>query len=125
MASGVRISLSNAEGYAWHRGSISSPDVTELGFTMTSIARGAEPALSELHRQQMLAELSGWHVETVIVGPMVHRDRVVAFISWLLQRPPTPVATSSSGRYASALRPRCTGGRSTRGTAERMSERRE
>jgi hypothetical protein len=89
-ASGFRFQM--PEGYAWHRGSTSSPDVTELGFTMTSIARGAEPLLTEPQRQQMLAELSSWRVTTVVVGRMDHRDRIVAFFSWLLQRPPTPIA---------------------------------
>jgi hypothetical protein len=89
-ASGFRFQM--PEGYAWHRGSTSSPDVTELGFTMSSIARGAKPSLSEPERQQMLAELSRWRVETIIVGPMPHRDRIVEFFSWLLQRPPTDVA---------------------------------
>ena len=89
-ASGFRFQM--PEGYAWHRGSTSSPDVTELGFTMSSIARGAEPSLGEPERQQMLGELSRWRVETVVVGPMVHHDRVIAFFSWLLQGPPAQVA---------------------------------
>jgi hypothetical protein len=80
------------EGYAWHRGSTSSPDESQLGFTMASIARGAEPTVNEADRQQLLAELSRWRVTTVIVGPMAHRDRIVAFFSWLFARPPTSVA---------------------------------
>jgi hypothetical protein len=80
------------EGYAWHRGATSSPDASQLGFTMTSIGRGSQPLLDETQRQQMLAELSNWRVTTVIVGPMAHRDRVVAFVSWLLLSPPTAVA---------------------------------
>jgi hypothetical protein len=80
------------EGYAWHRGATSSPDASQLGFTMTSIGRGSQPLLDETQRRQMLAELSNWRVATVIVGPMAHRDRVVAFFSWLLLSPPTAVA---------------------------------
>jgi hypothetical protein len=59
---------------------------------MTSIARGAQPSLGVPERQQMLAELSNWRVTTIIVGPMAYRDRMVAFLSWLFERPPMSVA---------------------------------
>jgi hypothetical protein len=89
-ASGFRFQM--PEGYAWHRGLTSSPEPTQLGFTMTSIARGAQPSLGAPERQLMLAELSSWRVTTIIVGPMAYRDRMVAFLSWLFARPPTSVA---------------------------------
>jgi hypothetical protein len=89
-ASGFRFQM--PEGYAWHRGLTSSPAPTQLGFTMTSIARGAQPSLGVPERQQMLAELSNWRVTTIIVGPMAYRDRMVAFLSWLFERPPMSVA---------------------------------
>jgi len=73
-----------------------------------------EPALSELHRQQMLAELSGWHVETVIVGPCPpdSRRRVHQRLCSVLHAPSRRRALDV--RFGPA--PRCTGGRSTRGT---------
>lgn len=89
-ASGFRFQM--PEGYAWHRGLTSSPEATQLGFTMTSIARGGELSLSAPQRQQMLAELANWRVTTVIVGPMAHRDRMVTFFNWLLGGPPTLAA---------------------------------
>jgi hypothetical protein len=89
-ASGFRFQM--PEGYAWHRGLTSSPEATQLGFAMTSIARGAELSPSAIQRHEMLAELANWRVTTVIVGPMAHRDRMVTFFSWLLGNPPTTMA---------------------------------
>jgi len=89
-ASGFRFQM--PEGYAWHRGATSSPESTQLGFAMASIAVGVEPAVSEAQRQQMHAELANWRVRTVIVGPMAHRDRMVAFFSWLFGYAPTPIS---------------------------------
>ncbi|MDQ6773614.1 MAG: hypothetical protein M3024_11590 [Candidatus Dormibacteraeota bacterium] len=39
----------------------------------------------------MLADLSRWRVQTVIVGPMAHQDAAVALVSWVLDRPPEQV----------------------------------
>jgi hypothetical protein len=41
------------------------------------------PALTDDLRRQVLGDLAAWHVRTIIVGPMPHRDRILAFFTWL------------------------------------------
>jgi hypothetical protein len=39
----------------------------------------------------MRAELTGWNVRTVIVGPMANQDQAIALLTWVIGRPPESV----------------------------------
>lgn len=56
---------------------------------MESIQRGQEPPeLTNARRAEVLADLRGWQVETVVVGPMLNQDRMLAFFNALYRRAP-------------------------------------
>ena len=42
-------------------------------------------------RQKMVDDMAGWHVQTVIVGPMAYQNEAVALYSELLNRQPEAV----------------------------------
>jgi hypothetical protein len=39
----------------------------------------------------MAADLQAWRVHAIVVGPMAHRDRMIALFTELLGRPPEAV----------------------------------
>jgi hypothetical protein len=79
------------EGYAVVPGPSTNPPPTALGTLMVGIEEGASPDVGEALGRQLLADLAGWKVETVIVGPMPHQDEMLRLFTGLLGRPPTPV----------------------------------
>ena len=52
---------------------------------------GVIPAETEDERHRLLGELRGNDVSIIIVGPMRRQAEAIAFVSWLLERGPTPV----------------------------------
>jgi hypothetical protein len=46
-----------------------------------------DPAL----RSAIRLQLAGWHVRTMVVGPMANQDTAVALLTWVLGRPPQAV----------------------------------
>jgi hypothetical protein len=68
------------------------PIPTPLSQRMESIQKGMRPApLTKTLRAQLLDELRRDRVETVIVGPLSQYQRMVAFFTRLLGRPPETV----------------------------------
>lgn len=86
-ASGMRFRM--PEAYALLPGpSFSSPPTTTASL-MQMIELGQEPpALTDEQRRQVLGDLTTWKVQTIIVGPMANRERMVAFFTWLTGTPP-------------------------------------
>jgi hypothetical protein len=73
------------EAYALLPGpSFSSPPTT-TGFLMRAIELGDQPppALTDDLRRQVVGDLAAWKVQAIIVGPMPHQERMVAFFTWL------------------------------------------
>ncbi|HZV52191.1 MAG TPA: hypothetical protein VFD49_20805 [Candidatus Dormibacteraeota bacterium] len=67
---------------------ILGPYLPELGRALTGLEQGqAEPLTPDL-RCRALEELAGRGVGTVVAGPSAGRDRTVAWLSDLLERPP-------------------------------------
>jgi hypothetical protein len=65
------------------------PRPSATAAAMIAIQRGRDvPELTPELRTRVLGELTGWRVETVLVGPMPHRDGMVRFVSSLLNGPP-------------------------------------
>jgi hypothetical protein len=78
------------EGFAWIPGPSYVPHRSALGDAMAGIAKsGSAPAMTSDARLNYAHDLQAWQVQTVIVGPMAYQDRMVAFFSDLLGRPPT------------------------------------
>ncbi|HSR25126.1 MAG TPA: hypothetical protein VLW53_16345, partial [Candidatus Eisenbacteria bacterium] len=63
------------------------PSETAKALVDVRYGRGS-PIGDESVRRSMRAELTAWHVRTVVVGPMVNRDATVALLTWVLGRPP-------------------------------------
>ena len=86
-AAGMRFRM--PEGYALLPGPHFSPPPTATGGALAAIESGAEaPAVTEALKSQVLADLSAWQVQNIIVGPMSHQDRAVAFLTAVLGRAP-------------------------------------
>jgi hypothetical protein len=49
------------------------------------------PAPTDRLRRALAADLGGWRVATVVVGPMPHEDQAVAVLAWVLGRAPERV----------------------------------
>jgi len=65
------------------------PRPSATASAMLAIQRGRDaPRLTPELRSRLLGELAVWQVETVLVGPMPHRDGMVRFVSSLLKGPP-------------------------------------
>jgi hypothetical protein len=65
------------------------PFATVTSDTMEAIQRGQPPPeLTDARRAQVLADLRGWQVETVVVGPMHNQDKMLAFFTALYRRAP-------------------------------------
>jgi hypothetical protein len=80
------------EGYALIPGPSFDPPPTTLGRALEQISwTGKGPELEPALRTAMLANLRGWNVRTVVIGPMEHEEEAVALLSFVLQRPPEQV----------------------------------
>jgi hypothetical protein len=89
-ASGMRFRM--PEGYVVRPGPSLSPAPTKLGDALLKLGQGsALPELTYARRQEMLADLGHWKVQTIVVGPMEHQDRVLDFFGSLLDGPPALV----------------------------------
>src|SRR2546427_1133667 len=77
------------EAYALLPGPSFSSPPTATGSLMRMIELGEEtPALNDDLRGQVLSDLAAWKVEAIIVGPMAHRERMIAFFTWLIGATP-------------------------------------
>jgi hypothetical protein len=66
-----------------------SPPASALQTAMLAVQAGqAAPAMTSRLRHQLLAELSRWHVRTVIIGPMGNRTAMRLLFARLLDHPP-------------------------------------
>lgn len=93
-AAGMRFRM--PEGYAFipdapPRGPRLSPPPSTTQSQVLSVGDGTAGALSDTDRLQILSELKSWHVQTVIVGPMVNEQQEVDLFSSLFGRPPEPL----------------------------------
>jgi hypothetical protein len=81
------------EGYGTVPGPSLNAPPTSLGDLMIDIDRGtAYAGVTAQSRRMLLADLRRWKVEAVVVGPMAHRDAMVALFRDLLDRAPDAVA---------------------------------
>jgi hypothetical protein len=73
------------EAYALLPGPSFSSPPTATGFLMRAIELGDEPppALTDDLRRQVVGDLAAWRVQAIIVGPMPHQERMIAFFTWL------------------------------------------
>jgi hypothetical protein len=68
------------------------PSATPVSQVMEAIQAGrSPPPPTPAVHAALLGVLRGWHVQTVLVGPMGHQATMVQFFSALLGRPPTPL----------------------------------
>jgi hypothetical protein len=78
------------EGYALIPGPSFSSPPTATGAVMRDIELGLKPPpLTDKLRRQILADLTAWKVQTIVVGPMPYRDRAIAFFSSLTGTTPS------------------------------------
>ena len=80
------------EGYAMIPGPRASPPDSLLGAEMAAVERTGLGTLDQASIDQMRRDLQGWRVQTVIVGPMSHRDDMVRLLMTLLGRDAQSVA---------------------------------
>ncbi len=60
--------------------------------TLIAVRYGSKPPLGDpAIRSAIRAQLAAWHVQTVVVGPMVNQDVVLSVLTWALDRPPEAV----------------------------------
>ena len=64
------------------------PPASATQTTLAALEQGDRLNLDAAGRQALLADLDRWHVAAVIVGPMSHRDAVIALYTGLLGQPP-------------------------------------
>ena len=77
------------EAYALLPGPSFGSPPTVTGSLMRTIELGEPtPALSDDLRRQVRGDLAAWKVQSIIVGPMANRERMVAFFTWLTSTPP-------------------------------------
>ncbi len=92
-ASGMRFRM--PEGYVSLSGPgggfLESPPATTTSAAMESVQAGAHPVVSAGLRAAMLADLRGWGVHTVLVGPMPHSEAMITLFTSLLATPPVYV----------------------------------
>ena len=87
-ASGMRFRM--PEGYGFLPGPRQDPPASTTQHVMVAVQRsGDQPALTDSDRNQMLSELASWQVQTVIVGPMPHQDRMIEVFRTVLGRDPS------------------------------------
>ena len=76
------------EGYALIPGPRASPPATALGAEMAAVEKGAPPDLAADSLERMRRDLKDWRVQAVALGPMAHREEMVALFTRLLGRGP-------------------------------------
>jgi hypothetical protein len=77
------------EGYANRPGPALDPAPSMLGHDLMAMQQGAPaPEVSTLYRAAALAELRRWQVQTVVLGPMAEEDRMLAFLTAIMETPP-------------------------------------
>ena len=60
--------------------------------TLIAVRYGSKPPLDDPDvRREIRAQLAAWHVQAVVVGPMVNQDAVLSGLTWVLDRPPEPL----------------------------------
>lgn len=65
------------------------PQQSALQDTMIKIQQGGDvPTLAPKERKEILDDVSHDQIRTVVVGPMAYRERMIAFFTSLLERPP-------------------------------------
>jgi hypothetical protein len=91
-ASGFRFKM--PEGYVYVQtssgpttGPIPVPLSEQMGLIFIATATSPAPALTPADRVVFLAQLSEWHITTVVVGPMPNYNLMVSFFKNLLGRP--------------------------------------
>jgi len=76
------------EGYLYAQNWLSPPPSRMQSVMQAIQLYGDRPTLRSRYRTQLLDELRGWQVRTIIVGPMENEDAMVDFITRLLERAP-------------------------------------
>jgi hypothetical protein len=87
-ASGMRFRM--PEGYAYVPGSAGdiSPPPSATQFLFVAAQWGNHPTLTDALRTSVLADLRGWRVSHVIIGPMAHQEDAIALMTAVLGREP-------------------------------------
>ena len=89
-ASGMRFRM--PEGYGFIPGPSQDPPLTVTQSVLVRIQHGDDPpVVTDGLRQQILDDISSLRVQTVIVGPMPHEDRVVELFTNVLQSTPASI----------------------------------
>ena len=87
-ASGMRFRM--PEGYIFVPGPSASPPHSATQGVMRGVEDGHDlTGFTPAVQQEMLGELQSWKVQTVIVGPMPHQDRMIEVFRTLLGRDPS------------------------------------
>lgn len=87
-ASGMHFRM--PEGYGFLPGPRQDPPASMTQTAMVSVQRGEELLpITDSDRTQMFSELTGWQVQTVIVGPMPYQARMIELFRAVLGRDPT------------------------------------
>ena len=90
------------EGYANRPGPALDPAPTMLGHDLIAMQEGAPaPEVSASYRAAALAQLRGWQVKAVVLGPMAGENRVLEFLTAVIGTTPT----QAGGVYLWSLRP--------------------
>ena len=84
------------EGYVfipWQGGNALDPPYSVTQATLNQLINGQASieTVDAPTRQKMVDDMAGWHVQTVIVGPMAYQNEAVALYSELLNRQPEAV----------------------------------
>src|SRR5256885_2626967 len=84
------------EGYVfipWQGGNAVDPPSSVTQSTLRQLINGQASieTVDAPTQQKMLDDMAGWHVQTVIVGPMAYQNEAVALYSELLNRQPEAV----------------------------------
>jgi len=87
-ASGIRFRM--PEGYIFVPGASPSPPRSATQDVMLGVELGDDLAsFTPALQHEMLGELESWNVQTIIVGPMPHQDRMIEVFRTLLGREPS------------------------------------
>jgi len=84
-ASGMRFRM--PEGYGFLPGPRQDPPASTTQTLMLAVQRDGDLAnFTDTVQHEMLGELESWKVQTIIVGPMPHQDRMIEVFRTLLGR---------------------------------------
>jgi hypothetical protein len=85
--SGLRYRM--PEGYVYRAGPSNDPPPSRTQSIMVATEQGKDlPPMTEPLLQEIWGELRQWKIRTIIVGPMAHQERMLAFFAALLDRAP-------------------------------------